>query len=208
MHLVHRAACDCDTQSLAFKNVTTLLSIAREKVKVVSGNTEGAGEAGRPEANEGPFHFFEKKFFLPRSRRFKARAFRDRFHHSRLHEREPTLNPERVKNVVRVTKLIADRNQSAVAIEWVDLLRKLGIESGDHGIWDQSVPFNRCNRARRGSLVADTIQHNHFSVKVDERPEPKVSMAQQARVQHSTLIQTFVYRRRGGSLEQGVDGLS
>jgi len=157
-------------------------------VKVVSRNTERPGEARGPKANEGPLHFFEEKFLLPRSCRFKAGALRNCFHNPGFHNRKPTFNPEGVEDVVRVTKLIANGNQLAEAIKLAELFRELGIESGYNCIWDESVAFNDSNCATGRYLIADAIQYDHFSVEVDERSEPKVSVAKQAGNSHCALI--------------------
>ena len=60
-------------------------------------------------------------------------------------------------------------------------LCKLGVETRDDCVWNKVVIFNVGGFAIEGNLIADSIEDDHFAVKVDKCAQPEIPVTQKLR---------------------------
>ena len=84
-------------------------TILGDEVKMISRNAEGAGEAGRPQADERPFDMLEVKFALGFRGLclYKARTFLRWTDRSGANGREVAIKAHRIEDVRRIAQGVA-----------------------------------------------------------------------------------------------------
>ena len=80
---------------------TAVLPVVGKEMEVVSGDTEGAGKAGRPQADQRAGHVRELKFALRFRRVDETLAFSRRIHGPGSDTDEPAVQPEGIENIAR-----------------------------------------------------------------------------------------------------------
>lgn len=88
------------------------------------------------------------------------------------------------------------------------MLDELRIETRYNRVRDQLVTLNDRHDAAGRYLIAIAIQHHHLSIEVDERSNSEVSVTEQMRDSHRTLIEPLDQRRRCRCREERVDRLT
>src|ERR1700677_2775592 len=161
----------CDIQQ-----VSAMLAIIGQKVEMITGNAEGAGEDGRPKSDQRPGDVLEDELRLCLRSVDQARAGAGRVDGTGSHAIEVPIKPNRVEDVPGLSVL------SALCFQFFEAshMRRQGIDVRLEPRHDckGSPSIGGCCRHAPGALdpIDVPIEYDHLAVEVGKCAKPKVAM--------------------------------
>src|SRR5580698_4941509 len=107
---------------------------------------------------------------------FEQGSFRNGLHHPGLDGIEHSVYAKSIENVIRAAELVTGVNQVIEGGYPLMCFSRGAAKPCHNGIRYEALTLDGSDGARWGYLVADTIQHYHFPIEINECPQPKIPM--------------------------------
>jgi hypothetical protein len=158
--------------------MTALRAVFGKEVEVIARDVEGARKLWSPESHEGSIDIRKIEFRLLSRSLGERKSIELRVHGASVDMREVAIDAEGVKEIIRITVLVADGGDFLETRGILDGLILIPDKVRDYGERGSHVIDNVQDFAITSRLIDCSVKHDHLAVEVLKRSQPEVAVVE------------------------------